>query len=152
MNSTLEEAKIEIKSLLESLFKTVTDALSQSMQAFEDLDGALANRITANFQDVENSHHRVEDLCFNSIAIFQPRDAELRRFIAYVTSSNGLHNVGRFATKIGEIVTLCEGLDHFKDLETLPYLAELASTALNISIRAVLDENLTVCGYVSRDS
>jgi phosphate transport system protein len=143
MNSNLEEAKSEIRGLLESLFKMVTDALSQSMKAFEDLDGELADTVTAIYKKVENIYHRLEDLSYSAITSFQPRDSELRRFITYIKASNGLHNVGRFAAKIGEIVTLCEGLDHFKELETLPYLSELAITALKISIRAVLDENLT---------
>jgi phosphate transport system protein len=142
INSTLEGAKEEIRSLLENLFKTVTDALSQSMKAFEDLDSDLAEAVAAISDDVEHIYHTLEDLSYNAITSFQPRDIELRRFIAYLNTANGLHSVGRFATKIGEIVTLCEGLDHFKELETLPYLEELAIAALNISIHAVLEENL----------
>jgi phosphate transport system protein len=142
MNSTMEGVKAEIRGLLETLFKTVADALSQSMKAFEDLDGELAEAVAAIYENVEDIYHRLEDMSYNAITSFQPRDSELRRFIAYINTSNGLHNVGRFATKIGEIVTLCEGLDHFKELETLPYLSELAIAALNISIHAILDENL----------
>jgi phosphate transport system protein len=143
MNSTLEEEKTEIRGLIENLFKKVTDALIQSMKAFEDLDAELAENIASNYEDAEKIYHRLEDMIYDTIATFQPKDIELRRLIAYVNTSNGLHSVGRFASKIGEIVTLCEGLDHFKELETLPYLAELANTALNISIRSVLDENLS---------
>jgi phosphate transport system protein len=143
MNSTLDEAKKEIRGRLENLFKTVTDALSQSIKAFEDLDSDLAERVAKISEDVEKIHNELEDMNYTAIASFQPKDKELRCFVAYVNTSNGLHNVGRFATKIGEIVRLCEGLDHFKELETLPYLAELAVAALNISIRAVLDEDLS---------
>jgi len=143
MSSTLEVAMVEIKGLLENLYKTVTSALSQSMKAFEDLDSDTADFVAALSEDFEQTHDRIEDLVFNAITTYQPRDTELRRFIAYLSTSNGLHSVGRFAIKIGEIVMLSEGLDHFKELVTLPYLSELASAALSISFRAVLDENLS---------
>ncbi|TFH04425.1 MAG: phosphate uptake regulator PhoU [Candidatus Thorarchaeota archaeon] len=42
-----------------------------------------------------------------------------------------------------EIVTLSDGLDHFKDLVSLPYLSEIATTALSVSVRAVLEEDLS---------
>lgn len=143
MSSNLDDAKREIRGFLETLFKTVTDALSQSMKAFEDLDCELAKEVATISENVENISHKLEDLSYGAISSFQPKDAELRRFVAYINTSYGLHNIGRFATKIGEIVTRCEGLDHFKELETLPYLSELAISALNISIRAILDEDLT---------
>jgi phosphate transport system protein len=142
MSSTLEEVKIEIRGLLESLFKTVTNALKQSMKAFEDFDCNLADSVAAIAGDIEQTHNKTEDLIFNAITTHQPRDIDLRRLVAYLNTSKGLHSVGRFATKIGEIVILSEGLEHFKDLITLPYLSELASAALSISFRAVLDEDL----------
>jgi phosphate transport system protein len=42
-----------------------------------------------------------------------------------------------------EIVTLSDDLDHFKELVSLPYLAELANTAIVVSLRAVLEEDLS---------
>jgi len=143
MNSNLEEVLVETKGLLESLYKTVTSALSQSLKAFEDLDSDLADSIAVLSEDFEHKHHKIEDLIFNGITTYQPKDKELRRLIAYLSTSNGLHSVGRFATKISEIVTLSDGLDHFKELVTLPYLSELASAALSIGFHAVLDENLS---------
>ena len=142
MNSTLEDTKAEINGLLENQYKTVSSALRRSMKAFEDFDCDLADSVTAISEDIEQTHHKTEDLIFNAITTHQPRDIELRRFIAYLNTSSGLHSVGRFATKISEIVILSEGLDHFKELITLPYLSELADSALSMSFRAVLDENL----------
>ncbi len=143
MNSTLEEVMVELRGLLENLYKTVTSALSQSMKAFEDLDSELADSVAVLSEEFERTHHRIEDVIFNAITTYQPRDKELRRLIAYLSTSNGLHSVGRFAIKIGDIVNLSEGLDHFKELVTLPYLSELANAALSIGFRAVLDENLS---------
>lgn len=150
MNSTLEDVVAETKGLLENLYKTVTSALSQSMKAFEDLDSDLADSVAVLSEDFETTHHKIEDLIFDSITTYQPREKELRRLIAYLNTSNGLHSVGRFAIKISEIVTLSDGLDHFKELVTLPYLSELAGAALNIGFHAVLEEDLSEINEIEK--
>jgi len=150
MKSTLEEITVEIKGLLENLYKTVTSALSQSMKAFEDLDSDLADSVAVLSEEFEHTHHTIEDLIFNTITTHQPKDKELRRLIAYLNTSNSLHSVGRFAIKISEIVTLSDGLDHFKELVTLPYLSELASTALGIGFHAVLEEDLNEINEIEK--
>ena len=143
MSPSLESVNSEITAHLEKLHELVTTSLSQSIRVFEDLDieGAEQNMVAA--QAIESLHHTIEDMAFGAITGFCPKDIDLRRLIAYIHTSTGLHRVGRYAYKIMEIVTLSDGLDHFKDLVTLPYLAELATTALNVSIRAVLEEDLS---------
>ncbi|MHA1493770.1 MAG: phosphate signaling complex PhoU family protein [Candidatus Thorarchaeota archaeon] len=143
MSPSLKSVNSEIIVHLKKLHELVTASLSQSIRVFEDLDieGAEQNMETA--QVIESLHHTIEDMAFGAIAGFCPKDIDLRRLVAYIHTSTGLHRVGRYAYKIMEIVTLSDGLDHFKDLVTLPYLAELATTALNVSIRAVLEEDLS---------
>jgi phosphate transport system protein len=51
--------------------------------------------------------------------------------------------VGRYSYKIAHIVKLCEGLEHFKELVSLPYLAELAKNTLDIAMKGVLQEDLS---------
>ena len=150
MNPSLESVNTEITSHLEKLHKLVTTILSQSMKVFEDLDIEAAERYMATAHDIETLHHTIEDMAFGAITGFCPIDIDLRRLVSYIHTSTGLHRVGRYAYKIMEIVTLSEGLDHFKDLVTLPYLAELATTALNVSVRAVLEEDLSEIGQLEK--
>ncbi|MGY5873414.1 MAG: PhoU domain-containing protein [Candidatus Thorarchaeota archaeon] len=143
MNPSLESVNAEIVSHLEKLHELVTSSLYQSMKVFEDFDieGAEQNMATSN--DIENLYHSIEEMSFGAIANFCPIDKDLRRLIAYIHTSCGLHRVGRYAYKIMEIVTLSDDLDHFKELVTLPYLSEIANTALSVSVRAVLEEDLS---------
>jgi phosphate transport system protein len=113
------------------------------MQVFEDLDIDAAEQNMETADAIENLHHTIEDMAFGAITGFSPSGIDLRRLIAYIHTSTGLHRVGRYAYKVMEIVTLSEGLDHFKDLVTLPYLAELATTAISVSVRAILEEDLS---------
>lgn len=143
MVSSLELVNAEIIEHLKKLHTMVTATLSQSMKIFEDLDIDAAEQNMETASDVEILHHTIEDLAFGAIAKYSPQDINLRRLVAYIHTSGGLHNVGRYAYKVMEIVTLSDGLDHFKDLDTLPYLSELAVTALSISMRAILEEDLS---------
>ncbi|TFG32074.1 hypothetical protein EU528_04430 [Candidatus Thorarchaeota archaeon] len=143
MNNSLESVNLEIIAHLKKLHEIISTSLSQSMKVFEDLDIESAEQSMENANDIETLHHTIEDMTFGAITDFSPTGIHLRRLIAYIHTSIGLHRVGRYAYKIMEIVTLSDGLDHFKDLDTLPYLSELARTALSIGVRAVLEEDLS---------
>lgn len=143
MNSSLGSVNSEITSHIEKLHELVTSALSQSIHVFEDLDIEDAEQNMATADVIENLYHTIEDMAFGAITSFCPTDIDLRRLIAYIHTATGLQRVGRFAYKVMEIVTLSDGLDHFKDLVTLPYLAELATTAISVSVRAILEEDLS---------
>jgi len=142
MSNNLEPVRAEIISHLEKLHEMVITTLGQSIKTFEDFDIDRAEHAMETSGDIENLHHTIEDMAFGAIATFHPQDIDIRRLIAYIHTSSSLHSVGRFAYKIMEIVTLSDGLDHYKELETLPYLSEIAITALSVSVRAVIEEDL----------
>jgi phosphate transport system protein len=113
------------------------------MQAFEDLDEECANRAANIIEDIDQIHATIEEIIFKAIAQHQPTDFKLRQMIAYVQALNSLHKVGSYANKIIEIVYMSQDLEHFKELESLPYLAELADTSLDIAMRAILESDLS---------
>jgi phosphate transport system protein len=143
MNSTLDTMTSDIAEHLRMLQSLVTKALIQAMNAFEDIDVELASEAGAVADRVEHMHHVVEGLVFEVVSKHQPTDHDLRRLIAYRNTSESLHRIGRYASKIVDIVGHCEDLDHFKELESLPYLAELARSAIDMSMRAVLEGDLS---------
>lgn len=143
MNSTLDTKTSDIVEHLKALHSLVTAALEQAMKAFEDIDVDLAAEAGAVSDRVEKLHYLVENLVFDAVSKHQPEEVALRRLIAYRNASDGLHRIGRYAMKIVEIVGHCEEYDHFKELVSLPYLAELAIAAIDVSMRAVLEEDLS---------
>ena len=142
MSSSLEQINAEIVAHIEKLHRLVTTRLSQSMEVFEDLDITTAEEYMKTSEEIETLCHSIEDMAFGAITTYGPRDKDLRRLSSYIHTAIGLQRVGRYAYKIMEIVTLSDGLDHFKELVTLPYLAELANTSIKISVRAILEEDL----------
>jgi len=143
MSSTLDTKISDIVEHLTTLHSLVTRALEQAMKAFEDIDIDLAAEAGAVSDKVEQLHHLVEGLVFDAVSKHQPEDVVLRRLIAYRNTSDCLHRIGRYASMIVEIVEHCEDFDHFKELVSLPYLAELAIAAIDVSMRAVLEEDLS---------
>ncbi|MFW9789200.1 MAG: phosphate uptake regulator PhoU [Candidatus Thorarchaeota archaeon] len=133
----------KVTEQLTNLHTLVATAFTQSMKAFEDLDTDLADKARAVSDQVENVHNLIEDMVYDTVSKCQPTGIDLRRLITYGTTSTCLHRVGRYADKIANITELCADLDHFKELVSLPYLSELAISSLDLSIKAVLDEDLT---------
>jgi phosphate uptake regulator len=143
MDSTLDTKTSAIAEHLTTLHSLVTTALMKAMKAFEDIDIDLAAEVRAFSDRVEQLHHLAEGLVFEAVSQHQPKELELRRLVAYRNTSDCLHRIGRYAKKIVEIVEQCEGLDHFKELVSLPYLTELAITSIDASMRAVLEADLS---------
>lgn len=143
MTLEIEHVITEISERLRTLHRHVTNALVQSMKAFEDLDEEGATQAETITDDIDQIHASIEDTIFEAIAKHQPSDFNLRQLVAFVQASGSLHKVGRYANKVTEIVHMSQDLEHFKELESLPYLAELAETSLDIAMRAVLESDLS---------
>jgi phosphate transport system protein len=143
MDSMIESKISEIREHLATLHSLVATAFTKAMKSFEDLDTDLANEAGTVSDRVTELHQLVEDHVFDTVSKFQPTGIELRRLITYNNTSASLHRVGQYADKIARIVEQCEDLDHFKELESLPYLGELALSAIDVSMRSVLDDDLS---------
>ncbi|TFG11253.1 hypothetical protein EU537_12880 [Candidatus Thorarchaeota archaeon] len=143
MRTQLEFYMDEIAGKLERLFELALHAFMQSMQAFEDLDAELASKVRDISDDVEELANKVEDSVFETIARRQPVASDLRRLSTYHIVSYNLYRVGRYAYKIAHIVDLAQGLEHYKELESLPYLAGLAKQTLGIAMKALLENDLS---------
>ncbi|MFW9803412.1 MAG: phosphate signaling complex protein PhoU [Candidatus Thorarchaeota archaeon] len=143
MRTQLEIHIEEIGNRLKELHELSTGAFMQSMKAFEYLDQEMASEVKENSKKIEELSAKVEAKVFETIARRQPVASDLRRLATYLQVAHHLHRVGRYAYKIAHIVKLCEGIEHFKELESLPYLADLANKTLEIAMKGVLENDLS---------
>ena len=143
MKTQLEFYIEEIANRLRRLYELSSDALMQSMKAFEHLDNELASEVKDFDDDIQELSEKIEANIIETIARRQPVAGDLRKLATYLQVSHHLHRVGRYAYKIAHIVNLCQGLEHYKELESLPYLAELAKNTLNIAMKGILENDLT---------
>jgi phosphate transport system protein len=143
MHKQLEIHIEEICNRLRELYELSTGAFMKSMKAFEILDQDMASEVKEESQALEDLSAKVEANVFETIARRQPVASDLRRLATYLQVAHHLHRVGRYAYKIAHIVKLCKGMKHFKELESLPYVADLANKTLEIAMKGVLENNLS---------
>ena len=120
-----------------------TGAFIDSMQAFKALDQNLAAQVRDTSEKIEVLSQSIEENVFETIARRQPVAKDLRELATYLQVAHQLYRVGRYAYKIAHIVRLCEGMEHFKELISLPYLADLAKQTIDIAMKGVLDRDLS---------
>lgn len=128
---------------LNLLFDMSTSALMESMAAFKDLNPETASRVKAQSEEIEDLADRIESNIFETIARRQPVARDLRQLSTYLSVCHHLYRVGRYAYKVAHIAQLCQGAEHYKELISLPHLADLARETLEIARKAVLSGDLS---------
>ncbi|MFW9846792.1 MAG: phosphate signaling complex protein PhoU [Candidatus Thorarchaeota archaeon] len=143
MKTQLEIYLEEIAKKLGTLYELSVQAFRDSMKAFEDLNREMAASVKELDDNIDELRRKIEENVFETIARRQPVASDLRKLSTYLQVANNLHRVGRYAYKIAHIVKLCEGIDHFKELESLPYLADIAIKTLAIAMNGILKGDLS---------
>jgi phosphate transport system protein len=143
MKTQLELHLEDIKKRLERLHKLVEKAFMDSMESFKNLDQEAATKVKSMADEIDELEEKIEENVLETIGRRQPVASDLRKLSVYLQTAHNLHRVGRYAYKIAHITNLCKDLQHFKELQSLPYLAELARQTLDIAMSGILDGNLS---------
>lgn len=143
MVSQLERYIGEINKKIRELHRMSTDAFMGSMKAFEDLDQAKAAEVRDKSEKIEELALKIENSVFETIARRQPVAKDLRELATYLQVSYNLYRIGRYAYKIAHIVRLCKGLEHFKELISLPLLARIAKDTIDYAMMGITDRDLS---------
>jgi phosphate transport system protein len=143
MKTQLEVHLDDIKKRLEHLHKLVEKAFMDSMESFKNLDQEGATNVKNMADEIDELEEKIEENVLETIGRRQPVASDLRKLSVYLQTAHNLHRVGRYAYKIAHITNLCKDLQHFKELQSLPYLAELAKQTLDIAMNGVLNGDLS---------
>ena len=144
MVSQLEHHLNEIKKRIQELQNMTTDAFMGSMKAFEKLDQDKAAKVRNMSDDIEELATIIENNVFETIARRQPVAKDLRELATYLQVSHHLYRIGRYSYKIAHIVRLCDGLEHFKELITLPLLARLSKNTIEFAMKGIIEKDLSM--------
>ena len=151
MKTQLEFYIEEIEKRLERLQEMSVSSFMKAMKAFEDLDQESAAEVKEFTEDIEELQLKIEGDVFETIARRQPVAKDLRKLATYLQVSYHLYRIGRFAHKIAHVTCLSKGIEHFKKLESLPYMADLARKTLDISMKALLKGDLSELKKLEKD-
>ena len=150
MSRQLEFYLKGINKKVRELSNLTTTAFIMSMQAFKDLDQELATEVRQRSEEIEEKSRVIEENVFETIARRQPVAKDLRELATYLQVAQHLYRVGRYAYKIAHITRLCVGMEHFKELISLPHLADLAKQTIDIAMKGVLDRDLSGIGELEK--
>jgi phosphate transport system protein len=143
VKTQLEQHKDAIAARIDKLFDMSIQALMQSMEAFKSLDQEFASSVKASTQAIEELSESIEENVFETIARRQPVARDLRALATYLQVAHHLYRIGRYAYKVAHITILCKDMEHYKELQSLPYLADLARQTLEIAKKALLQGDLS---------
>ena len=143
MGTQLEFYLKEIEKRLRNLHELTAKSLDDAMEAFKELDQGLATKVKELSTEIEEISEKIESSVIETIGRRQPVAVDLRKLSVYLQISHSLFRIGRYSYKIAHITNLCEKLEHFKELESLPYLKDLAIKTLDIAMKGILDHDLS---------
>ncbi|MFX1482404.1 MAG: phosphate uptake regulator PhoU [Promethearchaeota archaeon] len=143
MATRLEYHLTELNKKVSELHVSVIDLFMSSMKAFELLDQSMASEVKEKSEAIESMAENIEENVFETIARRQPVARDLRQLATYLSVVHHLYRIGRYAYKIAHIVRLCEGLQHFKELISLPLLARLAKETIDDAMLGIIKGDLS---------
>ena len=146
MKTQIEIYLGEIEEKLRREQEMVTDAVLDSMKAFDALDLSLASKVKEASRSIEELSDNVEAHVFETIARRQPVARDLRKLAAYLHVAHSFYRMGRYAYKVAHIVYLSQGLQHYKELQILPHMAQMAKRTVDIAMNALLTGDLSGIG------
>ena len=144
MTSQLEHHLSEISGKIQELQKMTTDAFMASMKAFETLDQKMAAEVRNKSDEIEELATKIENSVFETIARRQPVAKDLRELATYLQVAHHLYRIGRYSYKIAHIVRLCDELEHFKELITLPLLARISKDTIEFAMKGIIEKDLSM--------
>ena len=144
MSTQIDHYLGEIKKKIRELHEKTIDAFMGSMSAFEKLDQEKAAEVREASTEIEELAAKIENSVFETIARRQPVAKDLRELATYLQVAHHLYRIGRYSFKIAHIVKLCEGLEHFKELITLPLLARISKDTINYAMKGIIYKDLSM--------
>ncbi|MCF8082419.1 MAG: phosphate signaling complex protein PhoU [Deltaproteobacteria bacterium] len=94
-----------LKKQILTLGAMVEERVKMAIQAFENRDGSLGEKIIVSDQEVDAAEVELEEECLKILALHQPVAGDLRFISAVIKINNDLERVGDEAVNIAQRVT-----------------------------------------------
>ncbi len=100
----IERQVDQLKEKILRVGTLVEEAISKSITALINRDVHLAQRVTANDEEIDRMEVEVEEECLKILALYQPVAADLRFVVAVLKINNDLERMGDLAKNIAKRV------------------------------------------------
>jgi phosphate transport system protein len=141
----------EIKESLIYMGALAEKAIAKDINALLDRDSALARRVIAEDDQIDQLDVEIEEKCIRLLALRQPAAKDLR-FITTAIKINGhLERIGDMAVNIAEKVVILNEEPQLKPYIDIPRMGEVAQGMIRESIESLISEDITLANKVRKD-
>ncbi|MCL1792968.1 MAG: phosphate signaling complex protein PhoU [Oscillospiraceae bacterium] len=151
MRNNFDEQLARLNTSLIEMCEIVKHSIAQAKFALIGQDVALAQKIIASDDEIDNKEKEIEGDCLKLILRQQPVAGDLRYVSAVLKIVTDLERIGDHATDISELTLLLAGTPYIKKLEHIPQMAESTMTMLTESIEAFVKKDLQLAQKVIAD-
>ncbi len=146
MQRELEKLK---KSIL-ALSAVVEETVQQSVQALENLNVDLAEKVIANDDLIDDMEVDFEEECLKILALHQPVANDLRFIIAVLKINNDLERIGDLATNIADRALSLAAEERIPVPFDFSGMADKVEQMLKKSIDALVNYDLRLAAQVCK--
>jgi phosphate transport system protein len=129
----------KIKRQLLTLGSMVEELVQMAVNAVENRDTELANRIIRMDLEIDEKEVEVEEECLKVLALHQPVAIDLRFLIAVIKINNDLERIGDQAVNIAQRVKVVAKREQPAFFFEYSSMGEKAQTMLEMSLNALIN-------------
>jgi len=143
MRTVFDESLEDLYKDLIRMGVKVNEAIADSIQAFVELDTALAEEVIVGDKNINNIEREIEEKSHQIIAVQQPNATDLRRIIAVMRATNNLERMADHAQNVSEATINLKGNKLDPELEQI--IVDMGENVIEMSegiIDAFVDFNV----------
>jgi phosphate transport system protein len=134
--NTLKQDTAAMAKFGRNMLRTAVDALVE-----QDVD--LAESVIAKKDEIHQMEVRIEDHCYQLIALYQPMAKDMRAIACTLKVTSASMRIGRYGKVIAKIVKEISGKPHIANLMSIPHMGDLVIEMVDDAIRAYESEDMT---------
>jgi phosphate transport system protein len=141
----LKTETLEMAHLGRFMLRTAVDALIRQ-------DRELAATVVARKEDIHTMEVRLEERCYQLIALNQPMAKDMRIIACTLKVITASLRIGRYGKVIANIVKKISDQPHIANLMTIPHMAELVIEMIDDAIEAYEKDSIdAISDFSARD-
>jgi phosphate transport system protein len=134
--NTLKQDTAVMAKFGRNMLRTAVDALIGQ-------DMGLAESVIAKKDEIHQMEVRIEDHCYQLIALYQPMAKDMRAIACTLKVTSASMRIGRYGKVIAKIVKEISGKPHIANLMSIPHMGDLVIEMVDDAIRAYESEDMT---------
>ena len=141
----LKTETLEMAHLGRFMLRTAVDALIRQ-------DKELAASIIEQKEEIRVKEIRIEEHCYQLIALHQPMAKDMRTIVCTLKVINASMRIGRYGKVIANIVREISDKPHIANMMSIPHLADLAMEMIDDAIKAYETDSIAlISDFSARD-